>query len=99
VTPVQIRVQYFGVVREMVGESEEILKVEDKTTMLQLIQSIARLRDGSLGTYLLDPNTSNVRVHPAMTYLMNGRMIPTQELGSMLLEDDSTVSIIPTQGG
>ena len=82
----------------MIGESEEILKVEDKTTLLQLIQSIARIRDGSLQTYLLDPNTSNVRAHPAMKYLMNGRMIPNQELG-MLLEDDATVSMIPTQGG
>ena len=81
------------------GESEEILKVEDTTTMLQLIQSIAKLRDGSLRTYLLDPNTSNVRAHPAMRYLMNGRMIPNQELGSVFLEDGSTVSIIPTQGG
>jgi len=87
------------VVREMVGKSEEILKVGDTTTLLQLIQSIAKLRDGSLLTYLLDPKTSNVRAHPAMKYLMNGRMIPNQELGSVLLQDDATVSIIPTQGG
>ncbi len=96
---VRIKVEYYGVARVMLGKSEETLEVKKPTTLLELIQLIAKLHDGSLGTYLIDPATLNVRAHPALTYLVNGEMVPYHEVANIPLEDGSTVSITPTQAG
>ena len=96
---VRIKVQYYGVARVMLGIQEETLEVEAPTTLLEFIRLIANLHNGSLGTYLIDPATSSVRAHPALTYLVDGQMVPYHEVGAILLEDRSTVSIIPTQAG
>ena len=95
----RINVEYYGVAREMLHKSEEILEVKRPTTLLQLIFLIAELHDGSLGAYLIDPATSNVRAHPALTFLVNGQMVAYHEIENILLEDGSTISIIPTQAG
>jgi molybdopterin converting factor small subunit len=96
---VQIKVQYYGVARVMLGILEETLEVKAPITLLELIRLIADRYDGSLGTYLIDPATSSVRAHPALTYLVDGHMVLYHEVGTILLEDGSTVSIIPTQAG
>jgi molybdopterin converting factor small subunit len=96
---VRIKVEYYGVARVMVRKPEESLEVKTPTTLLELIQLIAKLHNGSLGTYLIDPATLNVRAHPALTYLVNGQLIPYHEVANIFLEDGSTVSIIPTQAG
>ena len=96
---VRIKVEYYGVAREMLHKSEEILQVKNPTTLLELILLIAQLHDGLLGTYLVDPTTLNVRDHYGLRYLVNGQMIPYQEVANTFLEDASTVSIIPTQAG
>ena len=96
---VRVKVEYYGVASVMLGKLEETLEVKKPTTLLELILLIAKLHDGSLGTYLIDPATMNVRAHPALTYLVNGQTIPYHEVANIFLEDDSTVSIIPTQAG
>ena len=96
---VQIKVEYYGVSREMLRKSEETLQVKNPTTLLELILLIAKLHDGPLGTYLIDPATLNVRDRYGLRYLVNGQMIPYHEVANTFLEDDSTVSIIPTQAG
>jgi len=95
----RVKVQYYGVARVMLGKLEETLEVKPLTTLLELIRLIANLHNGSLGTYLIDPATSNVRAHPALTYLVDGQTVPYHEINTILLENGSTVSIIPTQAG
>ena len=95
----RIKVEYYGVAREMLGKLEETLEVKEPTTLLELILLIAKLHDGYLGTYLVDPATLNVRVNYGLRYLVNGQMIPYHEVANTFLEDASTVSIIPTQAG
>ncbi len=96
---VRIKVEYYGVARVMLGKSEETLEVKKPTTLLELIQLIAKLHDGPLGSYLVDPATLNVRAHPALTYLVNGEMVPYHEVANIVVEDGSTVSIVSTQAG
>jgi len=96
---VRIKVEYYGVARVMLGKSEETLEVKKPATLLELIRLIAKLHDGPLGSYLVDPATLNVRAHPALTYLVDGDMIPYHEVAKIVVEDGSTVSIVPTQAG
>jgi len=96
---VRIKVEYYGVARVMIRKSEETLRVKQRTTLLELILLIAKLHDGPLGTYLVDPITLNVRVDYGLRYLVNGQMIPYQEVANTFLKEASTVSIIPTQAG
>jgi molybdopterin converting factor small subunit len=96
---VRIKVEYYGVARVMLRKSEETLEVQKPTTLLELILLIAKLYAGSLGTYLTDPATLNIREHYGLRYLVNGQMIPYHEVANTFLEDGSTVSIIPTQAG
>jgi molybdopterin converting factor small subunit len=92
-------VEYYGVARVMLGKSEETLEVKKPATLLELIRLIAKLHDGPLGSYLVDPATLNVRAHPALTYLLNGDMIPYHEVANIVVEDGAKVSIVPTQAG
>ena len=95
----RIKVEYYGVARVMLGKSEETLEVKKPATLLELIRLIAKLHDGPLGSYLVDPATLNVRAHPALTYLLNGDMIPYHEVSNIVVEYGATVSIVPTQAG
>ncbi len=95
----RIKVEYYGVARVMLGKSEETLEVKKPTTLLELIRLIAKLHEGPLGSYLVDPATLNVRAHPALTYLVNGETVPYHEVANIVVEDGSTVSIVPTQAG
>ena len=93
----RIRVQYFAIIRELVNQREEIIDVEGKSTVLDLLKLLAARHGEKFRQYVFDPATSNPR--PYLQFLLNEESISTLSGFSTVLSENSTFAIIPPVGG
>jgi len=92
-----VRVEYFGVVREIAGKREETLEVPTAIALLGLLKILAVKYGNDLASYLFEPKSLIPR--PIHLYLVNGEAYTAGETTTVTLGEGSVVSIIPTQGG
>jgi len=90
-------VRYFGVIREIAEKREETFEVPVAVTLLSLLRTVAAKYGGNMESYLFDSNAITLR--PIHMYLLNGEAFKAGQASTVRLDEDSVVSIIPTQGG
>jgi MoaD family protein len=93
----KVRVLYFAIVRELANQREEILDVEEKTTVLDVLRVLARRHGEKFGEYIFDPGTGNPRSY--LQFLVNENSILSLSGLSTMLTDNSVLAIIPPVGG
>jgi MoaD family protein len=93
----KIRVQYFASVRELVGLREEILDVEEKATVLDVLRVLARRHGEEFREYIFNPGTEGPRSH--LQFLVNEDSILSLNGLSTVLPDNSSLAIFPPVAG
>lgn len=93
----KVKVQYFASVRELVGLREETLEMEEKTTVLDALRVLAEKHGEQLKEYVFDSETGNPRSY--LQFLVNEDSISSLNGLSTVLEDNSSLAIIPPVGG
>lgn len=93
----RIKIQYFAIVRELVNQREEVIDVEEKTTVLDLLKLLAVRHGEKFRQYLFDPATGNPR--PYLQFLVNEESISSLSGFSTILPENSAFAIIPPVGG
>jgi MoaD family protein len=93
----KIKIQYFAIVRELVGQREEVIDLERKTNVLDLLKLLGTRHGEKFMQYVFDPATGNPRLY--LQFLVNQESISSLSGFSTILPEDSTFAIIPPVGG
>jgi MoaD family protein len=93
----KVKIQYFAKIRELVGLREETLEVKEKTTVLDALNVLAEKHGEQLKQYVFDSKTGNPR--PYLQFLVNEDSITKLNGLMTVLEDNSSLAIIPPVGG
>lgn len=93
----KIKIQYFAIVREIVGRRQEILDLDPDMTVIDLLELLATRYGEKFRQYIFDPNTRKPK--PYLQFLVNEESIAGLEGFSTTLSDNSTFAIIPPVGG
>ncbi len=91
-----VRVQYFAIVREMVNLRDELFNPSQGTTVLGLLELLVT-RHTNLKDYIFDPKTKLPR--PNLQFLIDDSLISNLKGFDTVLSRDCTFSIIPPVGG
>jgi len=91
-----VKVQYFALVREMVGLRDEVLNLAHGSTVLDLLKVLAT-RHTQLKDYLFDPKTAMPR--PNLQFLVDDNLISALKGFETPMTKDCTFAIIPPVGG
>jgi MoaD family protein len=93
----RVRVQYFARVRELAGLREEILDIEEKATVLDIVRILAKRHGEEFRQYIFDPRTGSARSY--LQFLVNDDLISSLNGFSTVLTDNSSLAIFPPVGG
>ena len=91
-----VKVQYFAIVREMVGLRDEVLNLAQGITVLDLLKIIVT-RHSQLNEYIFDPKTKSPR--PNLQFLVDDNLISALKGFETSMTQDCTFAIIPPVGG
>jgi MoaD family protein len=93
----RVKVQYFAAIREIVNQREEVLEVDERTTVLDVLRVLAKSHGEKFRDYVFDPQTKAPRSY--LQFLVNEESISSMNGFSTALADNSTLAIIPPVGG
>jgi len=91
-----VKIQYFAIVREMVGLRDEVLDLTRGTTVLDLLKLIV-MKHNQLKDYLFDPKTALPRSN--LQFLVDDNLISALKGFETSMTKDCTFAIIPPVGG
>jgi MoaD family protein len=93
----KVKVQYFASIRELTNLREEVLDVEQKTTLLDLLKVLTKKHGERFREYIFDPATGNPK--PYLQFLINQDSASNLSGLSTMLTENSVLAIIPPVGG
>lgn len=92
----KVTVKYFTTLREITGMREELVEVEEGTTILQLMQKLAEKHGIEFKKYVFDnENTPK----DFLQFLIDGQSTTTMKGNDTELREGVKVAIIPPVGG
>ena len=91
-----VKVQYFAIVREMVGLRDEVLNLTQGITVLDLLKIIVT-RHSQLKEYIFDPKTEYPRRN--LQFLVDDNLISALKGFETSMTQDCIFAIIPPVGG
>jgi MoaD family protein len=94
----KVTVKFLAAAREIAGVREETLQVDEATTVLEILQTLATKHGEKLKEYLFDRESGNPK--PYLNFLFNGRSVSMMGGFSAEVTEDATLMIFPpTSGG
>jgi MoaD family protein len=97
VTCLRVKVQYFAAIREIANRREEILEVDERTTVLDVLRLLAKNHGEKFRDYVFDPQTKAPKSY--LQFLVNEESVSAMNGLSTALADNSTLAVIPPVGG
>jgi molybdopterin converting factor small subunit len=91
-----VKVQYFAMVREMVNLRDEVLNLTQGITVLDLLKIIVT-RHTQLKDYIFDSKTAYPRSN--LQFLVDDNLISALKVFETRITQDCTFAIIPPVGG
>jgi len=91
-----VKVQYFAIIREIVNLHDEVLTLPEGITVLDLLKIIVT-RHTQLKNYVFDPKTEYPR--PNLQFLLDDNLISALKGFETRITQDCTFAIIPPVGG
>ena len=86
--------KFFAAAREVVGVREEVLDIEQVSTVLDVLRILVKKHGAKLNEYLFEPNSGNARQY--VRFLLNGRSASASDGVS---SGDSVLAIFPPTAG
>ena len=92
----RLRIVYLGLVRSKVGKKEEEYEIEDGSSLLNLLQSLAQTYGKSLKDLL---NADENRLDPTFISTVNGILKDSSHGSKVILSDGDTVALMTLISG
>jgi MoaD family protein len=92
-----VKVEYFAIIREITNTNEETIEVPDNTSVLNFLDLLAKKHGVKFRDYVFDSSTGKPR--PYLQFLLNEESIMTQNGLATIMKDGSVFAIIPPVGG
>jgi len=92
----QVTVEYFASVRELINLREEVIEIPSGTTVKQLLGILAEKHGNDLKRYLFD-EAGNPRSH--LQFIIDEQPLLKTDGLSTVLKNSSVFAIIPPVGG
>jgi MoaD family protein len=89
-------VKYFASIREITGKREEVLDVEEGTTIEKLLQTLSKRYGEKFKEYVFDEK-GTLRDH--LQFLLDGKSFTTLEGLGTKITDGCQFAMIPPVGG
>jgi molybdopterin synthase sulfur carrier subunit len=93
----KVIVKYFATIREIVGKREDILEMDGKSTVKDLLVYLSRINGEKFKEYIYKVGTE--RLNENLQFLVDGRNINTLNGINTKLHDGCKFVIIPPVGG
>lgn len=93
----KVKIRYFASLREITNLRDEILEVDEGTTVLDVLSLLAGRHGDRFREYVFDSRTGNPRSY--LQFLLDERSISTMSGLSTVLKRDCEFAIIPPVGG
>lgn len=93
----KVTVKYFASVREIAGKREEVLEVEDGTTIESLLHILSKTYGSKFVDYVFDEKMHTPRDH--LQFLVDGKSASTLQGLKTKIMDGCQFAIIPPVGG
>jgi len=91
-----VKVQYFAIVREIVNLRDEVLELTQGITVLDLLKLLVT-RHAQLKDYVFDPKTEYPRSY--LQFLVDNNLVSNLKGFETRLTQDCTFAIVPPVGG
>jgi len=92
----EIKILYFGILREIVGARQEKLELEDSTPAMEIVSRLAEIHGKRFRDFVLD---SKGRTRAGLAYAVNGDTIEESALGKTKCKDVKEFVILPPISG
>ena len=92
---VNVRVKFFTTLRELTGKAEETVNLPKGSTVGNLLDELSRRYGPKFVEYVFDKG----EVKPYLIVMVNGKSINALDGLKTVLEENSTVAILPPAGG
>ncbi len=93
----EVNVKYFATLREITDKREEKVKLQEGSTVEDLLKQLVGQYGTRFREYVVDEETGKPRAH--LLFLINGTSISSLEGLSTKLSHDSVVALMPPVGG
>ncbi len=93
----KVKVKFFALVRELTGKREEIVELDDHTTVRMLLEKLVTEYGKKFDEYLFDPISRQPRGH--LQFLIDGRNIVLMQGLDTPLSEGCSFAILPPVGG
>lgn len=93
---IRVEVSYFSNVRALIGESGSTLELPDRSSMHDLLSSVAARYGDELREYLF---TDEGGLHSHVVVILNGKGVGILDGLDTILSDGDRVAILPSIGG
>ena len=91
-----VKVQYFAIVREIVNLRDEVLDLTQGISVLELLKLLVK-RHTQSKDYVFDPTTQNPRSY--LQFLIDNNLVSNLNGFETKLTQDCTFAIVPPVGG
>lgn len=92
----KVTVKYFTTLREITGMREELVEVEEGTTILQLMQNLAKKHGTEFKKYVFENDNTP---KDFLQFLIDGQSTTTMQGNDTELREGVKVAVIPPVGG
>jgi molybdopterin converting factor small subunit len=92
----QIRVRYFGGLREIVGKKEEHVLMEDGSVMIDLVKKLSEINGKKFSEFIFD---SEGKLKDGFAYAINGDSVSEARLRRTKCKEVSVFVILPPISG
>ncbi len=92
----QVKVRFFGMLREIVGKREETMQIEDASTAIDLVKLISSKHGQKFSDFVFDKKGG---LREGFAYAINGDAVEDSKLGSIKCRDVKEFVILPPISG
>jgi len=92
----QIKVLYFGILREIVGLRQEIMEIDDKTPAIEIVSKLAEKHGKRFRDFVFD---SEGKTRAGLAYAVNGDTIEESALAKTKCKEVKEFVILPPISG
>jgi molybdopterin converting factor small subunit len=92
----EVKVLFFGMLREIVSKREERLRVEDTLPASDLVQKLASMHGKKFGEFVFERNG---KLRPGLAFAVNGDTVDAAQLKRVACRDVNEFVILPPISG
>ena len=93
---IEIKVMYFGMLRELAGKRQEVIRASESSTTQELLERLGKLHGQKFVDFIFD---SKGKVRDGIAFAVNGDSVSVSKLARIHSKDVNEFAILPPISG